>query len=104
MHLPALALNRPLYYTLLCPLHTKGTTFSNLRHDFSSPLIYHAAIPQTTLGIGVAVVIAVVVAFIVCVLAGVLLFYYISKAQSQCFKLETFSNQQQLERFIKNPC
>ena len=39
--------------------------------------------------------IAVVVAFIVGVLAGVLLFYCISKAQSRCFKPKTSSNQQQ---------
>lgn len=39
--------------------------------------------------------IAVVVAFIVCVLAGVLLFYCISKPQSRCSKTETSSNQQQ---------
>ena len=39
--------------------------------------------------------IAVVVAFIVGVLAGVLLFYCISKPQSQCSKSETSSNQQQ---------
>ena len=39
--------------------------------------------------------IALVVAFIVSVLAGVLLFYCISKAQSQRSKSETSSNQQQ---------
>ena len=56
---------------------------------------YPSGIPQTTLSIGVAVAIALVVAFIVCVLAGVLLFYCISKPHSQRSKSETSSNQQQ---------
>ena len=43
-----------------------------------------------------AILVTLVVAFIVGVLlAGVLLFYCISKAQSRCFKPETSSNQQQ---------
>ena len=57
---------------------------------------YPSGVTQTTLGIGVAVAITVVAAFIVCVLlAGVLLFYCISKPQSRCSESETSSNQQQ---------